>query len=73
MIVKSKILLTAKIKERHPKEFAMAEILNDAIESIYHKRFTDDEVAYFCITLYCFSKSKIEVHIELLFFINIYL
>ena len=30
--------LTAKIKERHPKEFAMAEILeNDAIESIYHK------------------------------------
>ena len=41
--------LTAKIKERHPKEFAMAEILNDAIESIYHKRFTEDEVAYFAL------------------------
>ena len=50
--------LTAKIKERHPKEFAMAEILNDAIESIYHKRFTDDEVAYFALHFIVSARQK---------------
>lgn len=61
--------LTAKIKERHPKEFAMAEILNDAIESIYHKRFTEDEVAYFALHFIVSAKTKIEVHIELSIFL----
>lgn len=50
--------LTAKIKERHPKEFAMAEILNDAIESIYHKRFTEDEVAYFALHFIVSARQK---------------
>ena len=50
--------LTAKIKERHPKEFAMAEILNDAIESIYHKRFTDDEVDYFALHFIVSARQK---------------
>ena len=50
--------LTEKIKERHPKEFAMAEILNDAIESIYHKRFTEDEVAYFALHFIVSARQK---------------
>lgn len=50
--------LTAKIKERHPKEFAMAEILNDAIETIYHKRFTEDEVAYFALHFIVSARQK---------------
>ena len=50
--------LFAKIKERHPKEFAMAEILKDAIESIYHKRFTEDEVAYFALHFIVSARQK---------------
>ena len=50
--------LTEKIKERHPKEFAMAEILNDAIETIYHKRFTEDEVAYFALHFIVSARQK---------------
>ena len=54
--------LTAKIKDRHPDEFAMAELLNDAIETIYHKRFTDDEVAYFALHFIVSSRNKKETH-----------
>ena len=65
--------LTAKIKERHPKEFAMAEILNDAIESIYHKRFTEDEVAYFALHFIVSARQKQKFTLNFYFFINIYL
>ena len=52
------MLLQKELKKEHPKEFAMAEILNDAIESIYHKRFTEDEVAYFALHFIVSARQK---------------
>lgn len=41
--------LTDKIKERYALAYEMAQILNDAVETMYHRRFTDDEAAYFAL------------------------
>lgn len=41
--------LLDKIKDRYALAYQMAQILNDIIESIYKKRFTDDEAAYFAL------------------------
>ena len=41
--------LLEKIKERYSKAYEMAQILNDAIEGIYRRRFNDAEVAYFAL------------------------
>lgn len=41
--------LLDKIKERYPHAYDMAQILNDVVESVYHKRFSDGEIAYFAL------------------------
>ncbi len=41
--------LLDKIKTRYSQAYEMAQILNDIIETIYKKRFIDDEVAYFAL------------------------
>lgn len=41
--------LTDKIKERYTQAYEMAQILNDAVDAMYQRRFTDEETAYFAL------------------------
>lgn len=54
--------LLDKIKERYALAYEMAQILNNIIEEIYKKCFTDDEIAYFALHFAVSMKHNKKAH-----------
>lgn len=54
--------LLDKIKTRYAQAYEMAQILNDTIETIYKKRFTDDEAAYLALHFAITMKHNKKAH-----------